>query len=201
MKAWRKGLWRRVGLLVLWLPRPPAPGHERSGLGRGGEAEGFREEEPRFGRGWETRSSRIPEELAFTFLSPFSLLLFMCEGGQEGSCFCCCFNSRDTNCPVPSRSSESVEIESPRLRSLAETSHCNCTAPEQAPAAACTLAGETGEARPCGLCVSSGRRVTLAPSSEITLDHGGILPCPQPPLRHPFPPAAHRPWWHFYSRS
>lgn len=141
------------------------------------------------------RGFRKSWRLLFFLPFPFSCLC------MEGSCFCCCFNSRDTNCPVPSRSSESVEIESPRLRSLAETSHCNCTAPEQAPAAACTLAGETGEARPCGLCVSSGRRVTLAPSSEITLDHGGILPCPQPPLRHPFPPAAHRPWWHFYSRS
>lgn len=75
-----EGLARRAcggvsGCLVSWLPRPPAPGHERSGLGKGGEAEGFRGEEPGFGRGWRTRSSQIPEELAFNFLSLFPSLV------------------------------------------------------------------------------------------------------------------------------
>lgn len=109
---------------------------------------------------------------------PFSLLLFMYEGGQEGSCLGpppLFFYSRDTNCPVPGRSSESEEIRPPRLRSLAETSHSNCKAPEQAPAAACSLAGETGEARRCGLC-------DWHPRPRSTLDHVGILPCPQPPF-------------------
>lgn len=116
VRGWRlgaEGFRRRVGLSFLWLRRPPAPGHERSGLGKGSEAEGFRGEEPKLGRGWRTLSSRIPEELAFTFLSPFSFYLFMYEGGQEGSGVSVWlvlgffFNSRDTNCPVPGRSSES----------------------------------------------------------------------------------------------
>ena len=154
----------RVGLLVLWLPRPPAPGHERSGLGKGGEAEGFRGEEPKLGRGWRTLSSRIPEELALTFLSPFPLFLFMYDGGQV---LCFFFNSRDTNCPVPSRSSESEAIEPLWLPSLFETSHSNCTVSASQPPPQLAPSRGKRERPGGGLCVSSGDSTILAPWSEI----------------------------------
>lgn len=93
----------------------------------------------------------------------FSFPLFMYEGGQVLYSF---FNSRDTNCPVPSRSSERSG-QSRRAFRASSKRHTVTARFQPVSAAASSLAGETGEARRCGLCVSSGDSATLAPWPEI----------------------------------
>lgn len=93
----------------------------------------------------------------------FSFPLFMYEGGQVLYSF---FKSRDTNCPVPSRSSERSG-QSRRAFRASSKRHTVTARFQPVSAAASSLAGETGEARRCGLCVSSGDSATLAPWPEI----------------------------------
>lgn len=84
VRGWRlgeKGLRPRVGLLVLWLPRPSAPGHERSGLGKGVKRRVSGEKSRSSDVGGELcpRGFRKSWRLLFFLLSLFSCL-YMKEG-------------------------------------------------------------------------------------------------------------------------
>lgn len=86
-------------------------------------------EEPKLGRGWRTLSSRIPEELAFTFLSPpapFFPFLFLVyvwrKEGRKAVLFVSLEHRQKLSCP------DSLLGRCGRRGfRAAETSHCNCT--------------------------------------------------------------------------